>query len=496
MILYDTILKCFRMRDSDAGVFALLAGRSGGQTIKGDTASGGNLTLMSTAHATKGKILFGTSAYDEKNNMLGIGTTTPTYQLETTKTVKAGTAMYANTRALDFDGINDYVSWGDITEQDSATNLTLSVWINQDVIPSFDNIFYRVVDGNNDLRIYTHTTNSSISVELGNGSNSLAILNNYQNYMSAGRWHHIGAVYDGAGAANADRLKLYIDGNYVAFTTFTGTIPATTANLSSATPYFGATANSFDGRFYDFRIYSASVGASDIATIYQGGTYTTNMVHQYKLMEGSGTVATDTGSNVLNGTISGATWSTTNNNGIQIDFGRGALTLAPNTTNAKDGFWFGHENPMYRCGSNEVAADFKLALADGITAPTTSTYGLSFGGAIAGTPDAEMYRSAADMIYTPDSLTIAGDASIFGAFTITEAKDITIGTTTGTKIGTATNQKIGFYNKTPVVQPTALTAADASALNTGDATSDTVIGNMRTRIGELETKLQSTGLLA
>ena len=36
--------------------FALLAGRSGGQTIKGDIASGGNLILTSTAHATKGNV--------------------------------------------------------------------------------------------------------------------------------------------------------------------------------------------------------------------------------------------------------------------------------------------------------------------------------------------------------------------------------------------------------------------------------------------------------
>ena len=46
-------------------------------TVYGSSVSGGNLTLQSTSHATKGKILFGTSAYDEVNNRLGIGTTTP-----------------------------------------------------------------------------------------------------------------------------------------------------------------------------------------------------------------------------------------------------------------------------------------------------------------------------------------------------------------------------------------------------------------------------------
>jgi Repeat of unknown function (DUF5907) len=65
------------LTDDDHTQYALLAGRSGGQILIGDTASAGNLTLQSTAHATRGKILFGTSAYDEVNNRLGIGRTDP-----------------------------------------------------------------------------------------------------------------------------------------------------------------------------------------------------------------------------------------------------------------------------------------------------------------------------------------------------------------------------------------------------------------------------------
>jgi hypothetical protein len=62
-------------------VFATLAGTSGGQTLRGGTAASETLTLQSTASATKGKILFGTSAYDEVNNRLGIGQTSPSAAL-------------------------------------------------------------------------------------------------------------------------------------------------------------------------------------------------------------------------------------------------------------------------------------------------------------------------------------------------------------------------------------------------------------------------------
>lgn len=59
-----------------AGVFA----PSGGvlsALVFGSTSASGTLTLQSTSHATKGKILLGTSAYDEVNNRLGLGTASP-----------------------------------------------------------------------------------------------------------------------------------------------------------------------------------------------------------------------------------------------------------------------------------------------------------------------------------------------------------------------------------------------------------------------------------
>ena len=54
-----------------------------------------------------------------------------------------------------------------------------------------------------------------------------------------------------------------------------------------------------------------------------------------------------------------------------------------------------------------------------------------------------------------------------GNLVITDARDVILGTTTGTKIGTDTTQKLGFYNATPVVQPTAVAdATDAASVIT------------------------------
>lgn len=73
------------LTDDDHTQYALLLGRATGQTIIGGTASGDDLTLKSTSHATKGTIFLGTaSAYDEVNDRLGIGNTAPSVKLHVT----------------------------------------------------------------------------------------------------------------------------------------------------------------------------------------------------------------------------------------------------------------------------------------------------------------------------------------------------------------------------------------------------------------------------
>jgi hypothetical protein len=66
------------LSDDDHSQYALLAGRSGGQSLVGGSASANDLSLSSTSNATKGKIKLGAnSAFDEANTRLGIGNNAP-----------------------------------------------------------------------------------------------------------------------------------------------------------------------------------------------------------------------------------------------------------------------------------------------------------------------------------------------------------------------------------------------------------------------------------
>ncbi len=84
-----------------------------------------------------------------------------------------------------------------------------------------------------------------------------------------------------------------------------------------------------------------------------------------------------------------------------------------------------------------------------------------------------------------------------GDLTFNDTSNIIFNTTTGTQIGTGSTQKLAFYGDTPIVQPTALTAVDATVIDsTYDSTEEAVLNNVRTRLNEIEAKLTALGLLA
>ena len=90
-----------------------------------------------------------------------------------------------------------------------------------------------------------------------------------------------------------------------------------------------------------------------------------------------------------------------------------------------------------------------------------------------------------------------------GGFTLADAQDVAVGTTTGTKIGTATTQKIGFFNATPVVQQsstgTAATGFTANGpTNTvhADSTFTGNVGATAYTISDIVKHLKTIGLIA
>ena len=79
--------------------------------------------------------------------------------------------------------------------------------------------------------------------------------------------------------------------------------------------------------------------------------------------------------------------------------------------------------------------------------------------------------------------------------TISEAHDILVGTTTGTKLGTTSSQKLGFWSATPIVQPTTAVAEAAFVASAGTAVNDASTFDGYT-IKQVVKALRNEGLLA
>lgn len=90
---------------SDRSTLLILAGQSGGQSAKGGTGAGDDLTLSSTSHATKGKVLFGgDGAYDEANGEFGFGITGAMSAKVHVRTASSGSTPNADADEAFFEG--------------------------------------------------------------------------------------------------------------------------------------------------------------------------------------------------------------------------------------------------------------------------------------------------------------------------------------------------------------------------------------------------------
>ena len=127
MLLQSKQNSASNLSDAD---YAKLAGRAGGQTIKGGTASGEDLTLTSTSHATKGDVIL-TDRLVYAETGLGVNTN---FELRTRTTVTGFPAAYfaptAANKVMAFDvmpcgapteSVGNGFSWVDVCNADIKT---------------------------------------------------------------------------------------------------------------------------------------------------------------------------------------------------------------------------------------------------------------------------------------------------------------------------------------------------------------------------------------
>tara|TARA_X000001382_G_scaffold37118_1_gene24566 strand:+ start:759 stop:3539 length:2781 start_codon:yes stop_codon:yes gene_type:complete len=216
-----------------------------------------------------------------------------------------------NSHCLNFDGTNDYISWGDIFDG-PFVNFTVEFWI--------------LADGNADATIFSLNSTDSSSSESENVTvifrkltsgewrlfyeydtgNNMQVDTNGVN-MPDDEWHHIAVVRD-----NADnKARFYLDG-VLAETENVANDP-TGGDSDNQVLYVGrntAGTNHFDGKLAHVRFWNVARSATQIKYSYNHvvDSSATGLIGYWKLDEGHGTSVADSSSNNNTGTVVGASW--------------------------------------------------------------------------------------------------------------------------------------------------------------------------------------------
>jgi hypothetical protein len=155
---------------------------------------------------------------------------------------------------LKLDGNNDLLRGGDVAELNSVSTFTIEVWFWQDVLDQVDVIFTKYFSAYYLIQINT-STDGQMYFYCSNGQQYSNGNFDYSTVVSAGQWHCAHMIFNGPGATNADRLKVFIDNSQVTLA-YNNDIPATSANLVGEPADIGYLANSLSGRVAWVAIYS------------------------------------------------------------------------------------------------------------------------------------------------------------------------------------------------------------------------------------------------
>lgn len=176
-------------------------------------------------------------------------------------------------QGLSFDGVNDYIDAGDLSNTiDNTSMLSVALWVRQDTL-IYAIPIAKYNSGGEHFGFGTTEDGSDYDRV------SFKLAYNIYGYTqmpvhNAGAWEHWVAVYDGTKAGNSERLRIYVDGVKQELS-FNGTIPSTTESTDSPVLIGGEDGGGlrypWNGSLDDVRIYNRTLSASEITNLYNLG---------------------------------------------------------------------------------------------------------------------------------------------------------------------------------------------------------------------------------
>ncbi len=172
-------------------------------------------------------------------------------------------------QALNFDGVNDYVTMGGSDTLNLTSTLTVSAWVNANSLANTAASPYAVVS-----RMIQVPNYNGYELGLRGVTSQVAYFHTGNTYSGAhtlfgvtvvddGRWHLITGVYDGTTSF------IYVDGVLDASGARTNTLSTSGENFDVGTDYNKDTY--FPGKIDEVRIYNRALSAGEVKQLYNMG---------------------------------------------------------------------------------------------------------------------------------------------------------------------------------------------------------------------------------
>jgi len=191
--------------------------------------------------------------------------------------------------ALDFDGTGDYVEVPDSASLDITSAITMIAWINPDTLPSGSyrdivskELSYRVViDGNGKYKSYIYGGPAGWNLSASS--------------VSTSTWQMLAVTYDGS------NVRHYLNGVEDGNSPFSRSGDIQTGSYDLQFGILTGNSNKYDGLIDEVRIYDRALTASEISTLYNGGSVTNNLVSYWSFDDGTANDQAGTNDGTLNG---------------------------------------------------------------------------------------------------------------------------------------------------------------------------------------------------
>ena len=160
-------------------------------------------------------------------------------------------------RAIDFDGVNDYVSVADANSLDLTTGMTLEAWVQLDTVSSWRTAILKEKPGSDIYALYASNSANAPQGEVITGTGAV-VKTGAPPPLTAGTWTHLAVTYDGT------TLRVFQNGAQSAAIAGTGSIQTSTGALRIGGNLIWGEYT--DGRIDEVRVYNRALSAAEITT--------------------------------------------------------------------------------------------------------------------------------------------------------------------------------------------------------------------------------------